>query len=156
MSSEKQGASKSLIKHKRKNDSQPQRANSTEANDGKLLPWQDKEVVDPTGLLRFNSDLTLSQSIYSLQYDQVQGFSEQPWSLIPSMPTPYQPLKSELMGTWTSTDNHLIGMGPHDQLDSSFYFNHPANGPILSPATCQTSEIPPLMDLPEWTSLSKY
>lgn len=39
MSSEKQSASKSLIKHKRKNDSQPRRANSTEANDGKLLPW---------------------------------------------------------------------------------------------------------------------
>ncbi|PMD20541.1 hypothetical protein NA56DRAFT_168976 [Hyaloscypha hepaticicola] len=72
------------------------------------------------------------------------------------MPTPYQPLKCELMGTWTSTDNHLIGMGPHDQLDSSFYFNHPANGPILAPATCQTSEIPPLMDLPEWTSLNQY
>jgi len=152
----KQSASKSLTKHKRKNNSQPRRANSTEANHGKLPPWQEKQAVDPTVLPRVNSDLMLSPSIYSLQYAQIQGFPEQPWSFIQSSPTPNHPLKPELMGTWASTNNHLIDMGPHDQFYSPFSFDNTTNGSFLAPAAYQTSGVPPPMDLHEWTSLGKY
>lgn len=158
MGSAKQSASKSLIKHKRKNNSQPRRANPTEANHGKLPPWQEKQAVDPTVptvLPRVTSDLMLSPSIYSLQYAQIQGFPEQPWPLRESMPTWNHPFNSELMDTWTSTNNHLIDIGPHDQFDSSFCFNNSA-GPFLAPETYQTSGVPPPTDLPEWTSLGKY
>ena len=156
MGSAKQSASKSLIKHKRKNKSQPRRANSAEANDGKLPPWPDKQAMDATGVPRVSSGLTLSPSIISLRFAQIQGFPEQSWSLSQSMPTTNHPLKSELMDTWTSTNNHLIDMSPHDQFDSPFHFNNAANGPFLAPATYQTSGVPPPMDLPEWTSLGKY
>jgi hypothetical protein len=138
------------------NNSQPRGGSSTEANHGKLPPWQHKQAVDPAGLPRVNFDLMLSQPIYSLQYAQIQVFPEPTWSLIQSMPTSYQPPKSDLTGTRTSTDNHSIDMHSHDQFDSSFYLNHSANGRFLAPATCQTSEIPPLVGLPEWTPLSKY
>jgi hypothetical protein len=156
MGSAKQSASKSLLKHKRKNNSQPRRANSNEANDGKLPPWPDKQVMDAPGVPSVSSGLTLSPSIFSLRFAQVQGLPEQSLSLRQSMPTPNHPLKSELMDTWTSTNNHLIDMDPHDQFDSSFCFNNSANAPFLAPASCQLSETPPLMDLPEWSSLSKY
>jgi hypothetical protein len=152
----KQGASKSLRKHKRKNNSQPRRANSTEANHGKLPPWQEKPAVDPPVLPRVNFDLMLSPSIYSLQYAQIQGFPEQPWSLMQSMPTSIHPLRSELMDTWTSTNNHLIDMGPHDQFYSPFSFDNTTNESFLAPAAYQTSGVPPPMDLHEWTSLGKY
>lgn len=156
MGSAKQSASKSLLKHKRKNNSQPRRANSNEANDGKLPPWPHKKAMDATGFHRVSSDLKLAPSIYSLRSAQVQGFPEQPWSQRQSMPTPNHSLESELLGTWTSTNNHLIDLDPPDQFDSSFCFNNLANGPFLAPASCQTSETPQLMDLPEWSSLSKY
>jgi hypothetical protein len=156
MISAKQSTSDSLIKDQKKNNSQPRRANSIEANYGKLQPWQDKQAIDLSGLPRANSDLTSLPSTYSLQYAQIQGFPEQPWSFIQSSPTPDHPLKPELMGTWASTNNHLIDMGPHDQFYSPFFFDNTTNGSFLAPAAYQTSGVPPPMDLHEWTSLGKY